>query len=214
MPPTADPTTAADIWAILSSIGTLLAGIGTVGLMFLAVGGLRQWRAQLVGTSRYEIARKLAHFAVRWRSEMAQARSPLTLGHESMNRQRGSGESPEEAQIHDEYYARSERLKPVFDTMRNLESAGWEAEVILGPVVRQQIAEIEKVVTDYAWTMAYYFEDRLSALHNPREQLTPAQEEEAKISYRKVYGGGTNDPLAADINRAVDGLLTYLRQFI
>ncbi len=47
------PSNPPDIWSIFSALGTFASGLGTVLLVWLAVRGLNQWRAQLQGTSKY-----------------------------------------------------------------------------------------------------------------------------------------------------------------
>ena len=203
-----------DIWAILSSIGTLTSGLGTLGLLFFAFAGLRQWRAQLIGTSKYEIARKLAHLTVKLQDELTVARNSITMSYEWASRVRPEGETQREAQLQDEYYARRARFKPVAETMQNIQSAGWEAEILLGSDVRERISGLVEVLNDFGWSFEQHFRDEFEVARSPRGGGAYVDHEERRVRRRKVYGGGDNDSVALDMERASRQMLTYLQKYI
>jgi hypothetical protein len=211
MPPDA---TQPDIWAILSSVGTFTAGLGTIALSVLAFFGVKQWRAQMTGTSKYELARQLGHLAVRFQDELRQARGAMTFYYESEDRPREENESRQLANVLDESFARRKRLKPVRETLQQMQAVGWEAEVILGSEVREHIEGFQRIISRLALSTHVYFESRL---RSARGEETLQTDEERKIfqgAWKDVYGGGSGDELAAEAKVATEALLRYLQQYI
>ncbi len=124
------PSNPPDIWSIFSALGTFASGLGTVLLVWLAVRGLNQWRAQLQGTSKYKLAQRLGLLALQFKDQFSQARYARTFSNESFDRPTYPDEPEGFVQINNEHYARRQRLKPLSETIRKLIEAGWEAEII------------------------------------------------------------------------------------
>lgn len=192
---------------LLSVVSNLAVGVSAIFAAVLAFSGLRQWRAELVGRTRFDLARRIAKLAYQFQDQMHSARFPFTMPGEAANRERAEGESPELTAVEDEMFARFERLRPVRDTVRDLHEAGWEAEIALDPEVTRLIKRIEEVSVQ-ARTAAYrhFGRAREAAKNNqPLEEPTGGQ--------RIVYGE-RNDEFGQVIDQAVDNLVHSLKTYI
>ena len=148
------PSTSPEQW---SALGTMLTGWATVALVFVAFLGLRQWHAQLTGTSKYEIARRLALLGLQFRDEFIKARNPFTFAHESADRLRKESETKTEAQTNDEYYARRKRLAPLNETLTKMRATSWEAEIILDEDIQKYISPFEAIFGELYSAIEMYF---------------------------------------------------------
>jgi hypothetical protein len=201
-----------DIWAIISALGTFASGLGTVVLVGLALKGLNQWRAQLQGTTRYDLARRLAMLTLQFENEFSQARSPFTFPSESAGRPKVEGESESIAGTNNEYYARLQRLKPLSETMQKLTEAGWEAEIILGEDAPQFIQPFEECYRELAVGIRAHFENERR--HAGRSQLSEAVYARQEELSNKVYYSGTGDTLSKKTHDATLAMKRYVQQFI
>lgn len=214
------------IWSFLTSIstdewsafGTVITGLATVVLVITAFLGVRQWRIQLTGTNKYDIARRLALLGLQFRDEFSQARSPLTFAQESADRSRREGETRDEAQINDEYYARRMRLKTPTETLQKMRATAWEAEILLGKDAQELVGPFEEALQDLISAIEMHFYYRHEDLKRSRTgiiiELPDDEKKKRNEFWRIVYRGGENDELSLKVNEATQYLKTYLQTFI
>ena len=62
--------------AVLSDV---CVGLSALGVIILGIFGLIQWKAELTGRTKFDIARKMAKAALQFRDEVKRARSIFTL---------------------------------------------------------------------------------------------------------------------------------------
>jgi hypothetical protein len=67
-----------DVVNIVTVIGNVVVGLSAVVVAIVAVIGLRQWRVELTGRTKFELARKIALLAYQFRDELHAARNPFT----------------------------------------------------------------------------------------------------------------------------------------
>ncbi len=131
----------------------------------LAVRGLQQWRAELLGKAKYDLARTIVVLAYKFQDQLAYVRDPFTYTNESAGRVRGENETQTERGIRDEAYARGQGTLILQETTRNLRAARWEATITLGADIGQLISAIEEIYSDLMSAMRDYFDTSLVQAH-------------------------------------------------
>ncbi len=198
---------------MLQDVSNILVGLSAVVVAIAAIIGLRQWRAELTGRTKFEIARKIALLAYQFRDEFHAARTTFTYAGESAGRPRKEGETREESNRLDERYARFARLNRPQDTLRKLREATWEAEIILSKEIAQQIQPFEGAFQELAVAMETHFSYQMDFA---RGRIRADQVEPAELwrLTTLVYGGSETDALRDSVNTAVATLTTQLKQYL
>ena len=193
---------------LISMISNVLIGAAAVA----GIIGLRQWRRELIGKTKFEIAHKIALLALQAQNEFSKARNPLTLGYESAERPKHDNETPEIKDVRDEHFARIMRLKPLSETLTKLEEASWEAELLLDGDIE---ASVEPLSTGYKKLYASiqsHFRAR-ERLAERRSTIMGADEAWADNLTLIIYGTG-DDEFSKPINNAITDLKSKLKQYL
>lgn len=119
--------------------------------------GLRQWRRETVGRSRYELARRLALLAFRFRQQVNDFRNPFTFAGESADRTLSDDETPDQTLQRNEEYAKWSRLKPTNETILELREATWEANMLLGRDIDSAVSPLFDVYSDLVNAVRVYY---------------------------------------------------------
>ena len=131
----------------------------------VAVFGVWTWRRELIGKTKFELARKTMLLGSKLISDFESARNPFTWAGESVGRTKEDNESASRTQTLDQWYARAHRLQPLVEDLRQFEELHWEAEAILSApaakcvsealaVYRKQFAELSSAISSYFDTVA------------------------------------------------------------
>ena len=198
-----------NIVEVIQILSDVMVGVSALIVAILGIIGLTQWKAELKGRSRYEVAKRLAFLALKYRELLQSARSPFTFPSEWASRPKGENESPQEGQILDEYYARAQRLKKVQEVLWQLLEASWEARVVLGPEVTDLVEPLERSFREITSCLDYHFQMRLEALKAPRARRTP----EEKRCFRIIYGT-REDEFFQELTEAVTILINSLEKYL
>src|SRR5256885_1226617 len=83
--------------SIISNLAVAIAAI-------LGIIGLWQWRAELLGKTKFEVARKMTLLALQFRDEYGRARNPWTEPREWLDRKRAEDEKTNESTVLNEYF--------------------------------------------------------------------------------------------------------------
>ena len=194
---------------LVSFLKDILIGLSALTAAIIGIIGLRQWRAELKGKTKFETARKLALLSFEFRDKFKSARAPLTFASESAQRQKGDNETPEEAQLLDEYFAREKRLKPLQETLKKLNIANWEAEIILNE--NNLIQSLNDAFITLLASTHTYFDTKIKQVRSPLRG--PVQEEAWLQSHHKIIYG-IEDEFSQSIDDAVNTLTQKLRRYI
>lgn len=179
--------------------------------MIIGLVGLRQWRAELTGKTKFDIARKMAILAFQYRDEYKRARNPFTFPEESLGRQKGENETADEANILDEYFARRKRLSPLQETLRQLYEASWEAEILLDKNINKVIAPLEDSFKELFAAMETYFHTRYNQAK--RKHGNGGTEGLLQNAYKVVYGTA-DDEISKTVDVATNILVEKLKGYI
>lgn len=194
---------------LVSVLSDCLVGLSALILACIGIIGLTQWRTELTGKTKFEVARKMALLAFQFRDEFRQARNPFTFPGESADRQRNDSETREEAQVLDEYFARRKRLRPLQETLKNLHAASWEAEVILDENIGKLIRPVEGAFKELFAAIEVYFQMQLEGVRGGRRHPEP-DHVWLQSQFEQVYGTG-DDEVSQSIDAAVNALVEALK---
>jgi len=142
---------------IVSFISDVVVGLSALVVSIAAVLGLFQWRSELKGKARLDMARRLALLAYQFRDQYMSARSMITFFQESSDREKLPSETKSETDYRNEYYARINRVRLLQETMRELYQAAWEAEVIFNKNVEALIKPLANSFNELWIAVDTYF---------------------------------------------------------
>jgi len=160
---------------LVSLLSDIAIGVSAVIVASLAVFGLRTWRRELTGKAKFDVARNVMLLGFKLRDDFQWATSPFTSSGESVGRSRRENESSNESTVLNEWYARQRRLQPLVEDLQKLQTAGWEAEILLGEdsgksvseaigIFRHNYAELVRAIEDY-------FEERYKDARGASENI-------------------------------------------
>lgn len=201
----------ADQW---SALGSMLTGLATIVLAIIAAIGIRQWYVQLSGTNKYELARKLAFLAIKFRNQFAIARHPFTSAQESTDRPRQQNETIEQQGILNEHFARSKRLEPLQNTWQEMQVTAWEAEIILGSETGEFIEPFRVHFSKLAAAVNVYFNRKYSRVTRKIPEFTDEEIQLMQKLSNTIYSNGEDDDISKELDEAVNSLKAFLQKYI
>lgn len=196
---------------LISVLSNALVGLSALAVAIIGLIGLRQWRAELTGKTKFDIARKMAILAFQYRDEYKRARNPFTFSGESSERQKAENETADETNILDEYFARKKRIAPLQETLRQLYEASWEAEILLDKNISKAISPLEDSFKELFASMETYFHTRYNqAKHKQGYDNT----EGVLQNHFKIVYGTADDEISKIIDVATNALVGKLKSYI
>jgi len=196
----------ADCISLISDAMVAIAAI-------LGIAGLWQWRKELIGRSKFEIATKMTLLALQFRDEFNFARGMATFKGEAADREKQDDEAREESQVLDEYYARIKRFHKVQGTLQKLSQAGWEAEVLLSDQDTKLVKPFEDLVKQLYISIEIYFseQNRMS-----KSKMPMPQDDSGYLMrhHEVIYTRGADDELSKKVDEAVTTLKKQLKKYI
>ncbi|MDO8530959.1 MAG: hypothetical protein Q7T26_02155 [Dehalococcoidia bacterium] len=199
---------------VVSSVSNVIVALASVLVAAAALCGLFTWRRELTGKARFEVARKVALLSYEISDAFKWARFPIASSAEAAARPRKEDESPDEAQMLDEWFLRSNRIEALREDLVRLQAAGWEAEVILGntagQVISESIAAFRKYFGELASSLNSLFEVRLQ---QARGQAGNVDTDWIKGLRNTVYSA-EGDDLSRHVETANNNLLSSLRTYM
>ena len=202
----------ADWFIAWVSVGqNILVGLSALAAVVAGVWGLRSWKTELKGKTRYEVARRLALVAMKCRSEFHRARDPFTYQSEWTAREPREGETEAERQLRNEWYARSGRASALGDALVELMEARWEAEILLYEKAGELVSPFITLSRELNAAIGSYFQGKLRRARTG--QGKPDLDDFYEQQFAKIYGV-SSDEFGKRIDGAVDELVQALRRHI
>jgi hypothetical protein len=191
---TGTPSTASpDFVQLALQITTIVAN---VLLSCAVIYGFKQWRAQLKGTTKYQIARKLVSLAFQFQVEFNSARLQRA-DPEELN------ESEKSRPFKDiEYDVRRRRLVPLRETLIELQATNWEAKSLLEDT-SELIGLFERFYKQLSDAIEVYFHPTAATIGVPLDYLFPI-----------VYATDNKDQLSSDLQDAVVKLADQMQKYL
>jgi hypothetical protein len=177
-----------------------------------AVYGVRQWKIELRGRARHELAIKAGVLALQFKQEFAVARGPYSSRDEAKDRIAELDESPGLAAVLDESHIRFKRLMRTSESLKALNRAGWEATV-LGIDIENHIEELNRVYGSLYSDLLVFFEEKVRQVkQGPSAPLGLPHEELYELRTRIYHPGG--DELSQQVDTAVNEIKSCLKKYI
>lgn len=199
------------LWTdVVSAIGNCLVAVAAIVATITGIIGFRQWRHELLGKTKHEVARRLSFLAFRFNEEFTRVRNPITLAGESINRTKGEQETDNEALIQNEYYAKSKRLNELNKIVEEIRQAGWEAETLIDPVIAEFVSPIIDNYVNLAASIVTHFRMQMTNAKRPDGALVS---ESAPDLTLKVYGI-PSDEIGCAVESAVKALVLKLSVYL
>lgn len=197
----------------LSSIfSNVVTGIAAIVVATLAIIGLKTWRKELIGRNQYDSVRRLLLLARRFKASFARSRGPVTWSSEYEARPRNDTESPEEAHIYNEQFARLQRLQPAADLLPDLEQAVYETEIVTGEDLVDLTQPFGQSVRELNIAILRHFESQLMAIRRPDKRYL--ENIQQKLDQTELIYQHGEDELTKKIDEAVESLETQLSKYM
>ena len=194
-----------------STVSDIVVALSAIAVAVIGLPGLQQWKRELRGKSKFELARRIALYAFEFRDRFHSARNPYTFPGESADRARAHDETREVAEVLDEWHARGKRMEALRNTARLLHEASWEGSVLLEPDVKDLIEPLESSLRDLLVSFQTYFQMQHMNASRPHNLAQDA--DWLEVHHRRV-SGMPEDPFAKDVDTAVENLVQRVRQYI
>ena len=195
----------------VSTISNVIIGLSAIAVAAIGFAGLQQWRRELRGKSRFELARRIAVIAFDFRDRFHTARNPFTFAGEYADRTRAPDETPQATNVLDEWHARGKRLEELRTAGRLLHEASWEASVLLDEEVTQLILPLENSLRDLSVSFQTYFQSQMMNANRPH---APARDQEWLQPHHRTVYGTSDDPIAMNVDQGVEDLVKNVRKYI
>jgi len=194
---------------LISIISDILVGAAAI----MAIIGLQQWRVELLGKTRFELARKMVLLAQEFRDKLFYARNPATFGGEAKQRVIQENEKPEESIILNEHYTRLQRLQGLQETLRHLHEASWEAEIILKPEHAELIKPFEEIYSSLLTAINKFYSFELIRVRNPATNVSLISEKEKERLHETIDCIG-EDTISKNTDSAIEKLKVNLKKYL
>ncbi|MDA0799465.1 MAG: hypothetical protein O2884_12460 [Chloroflexi bacterium] len=166
------------------------------------------------GRASFELARRAAFIAFKVEQLFREARSPFTRGEEAHERERRVDETPEEAQVLNEWYSRSKRLNPLGDSLREFQEIVWEAPMVFDDAMADTLSRgLDTYRTQWgelasAVTASFQLQHQIAKGQGPRNQDDFLQNMNLIIYERP------DDNLAATVKQTTADVTTQLKRYV
>jgi hypothetical protein len=148
---------------LVSLLSDIAIGVSAAIVASLAAFGLRTWRRELTGKAKFNVAHSVMLLSFKLKDDFQWATSVWTDSAESVGRVPKENESPSESRVLNEWYARQRRLQPLVEELQKLQTAGWEAEILLDEDSKKSVSEAIKIFRhgygELASAIESYFEE-------------------------------------------------------
>jgi hypothetical protein len=197
---------------IVSVISDIVVGLSAIAVAIIAGIGIYQWKRELTGRTKFEIAKRMAALIIEYRDRYKRARNFRTFPGESAGRIRSENETLAETELLNEYHAREKRLEPLQETLRKLYETSWEAEVMIDAEVGELIKPLEATFAELFASTETYFKAMYKKLNRPVG--VDVNDDWLDIHHRRIYGL-PDDDISDSIDKVTrkigDSLKSYLK---
>lgn len=199
---------------LVSLVSDIAIGVAAVIVAAVGLVGLRTWRKELTGRAKFKVSRNVMLLAFNLKAGFQWATSPFTSSGEFVDRPHGENESPGEARVLDEWHARHRRLKPLVEDLQKLQTAGWEAEILLGEdsgkSVSKAIGIFRNNYAELATAVESYFEER----YRKANETSVNTDQDWLKGLRKTIYSMPGSSLLKQIDEATAQLASTLKAYV
>lgn len=199
---------------LVSLLSDIAIGVAAVVVAAVSVFGLRTWRKELTGKAKFNVARNVMLLAFKLKADFQRATNLMTRPGEFVDRPHGENESPGESRVLDEWYARQRRLQPLVEDLQKLQTAGWEAEILLGEDLGKSVSEAIGIFghsyAELATAIESYFEETYREARGTSENIDQGWLKGLRETIYSIPGRG----LLKQIDEATAQLASTLKAYV
>jgi len=201
--------------AELVSLASDIAIFATaVVVALVGIFGLRTWKKELTGRAKFELSRNVMLLAFKLKAGFQWATSPATFSEEFVDRPRGENESQAESRVLNEWHARHRRLKPLVEDLQKLQTAGWEAKILLdedsGKSVSEAIGIFRRNYAELATAIDSYFEVTYKEARETSDNI----DQDSLKKLKKIIYSASDANLLKQIDEATAQLASTLKAYV
>ncbi|MEI8122582.1 MAG: hypothetical protein WCI20_11055 [bacterium] len=191
----------------------VFAAIGCV----VAILGLKTWQRQLAGKTQYDLARSLLRAVYHVRDRVEALRSPFVSAAEMYNATRDKLRDEELQQAladHDRMFRMTyvRRWERVQEAISKMEIEALEAEVLLGPKVKEKLTIFQASLSRLTAALQVYLDQRRDNLEGANKQAL--QETEAMVMVPLAPDGKAQDSFGETLRNQVSSVAASVRPYL
>ncbi|HEH9416839.1 TPA: hypothetical protein SIA31_000834 [Aeromonas sobria] len=195
---------------IVAVVKDVVLGLCAVGTFILAAYGVKNWARELKGKADFEVSRQFIRAVYKFRDEIENSRSPMTLANEYPSDYDPMNKSPEyKAQAWS--YVFSNRWKPVVNAVQELEAQALEAEALWGGEVKKLVHDLMKNAQLLRVGMQAIVDNEINENQNFKSDPDLAMRMRGRV-WKKIYCD--KDEITDSIISTVEKLENYLRPYL
>lgn len=198
---------------LVQVVGDLATLITSVIVAIVALYGLSQWKKELKGKAKYEVAKRLIYNAFKFRDQYKRARGMWVDISVASSREKFHEEKENETVYRDEYFARIQRVHPLQKTLREMYHASWEGEILFENIDFGELIEpFEDSFNDLYFAINTYFG---RYIERSMQNAEVSKEDQSWLKeYRKIYYGYSNDDCATQIEDITNTFVADLKDIV
>jgi hypothetical protein len=199
---------------LVSVLNNIVGALTGVALVILAIYGYTKWRTEMRGQAQFKLTSKMVRLASQLRDEFGNARFYITTENVGVMYPELDGDALSMRRTLDEREARLKRISKPSATLRKLEEAVWDADIILGEETGKLVEPLRRELNHLFNATYYYFEEELRNLREPNTR-TPEIEARQKELWNLIYNYRfSEDEIAQRVENTVINLKDYLKKFL
>ncbi|MBA7656928.1 hypothetical protein ES703_64857 [subsurface metagenome] len=203
-----------DATDIISTIKDVFLGLSAVAVAIFAWLGLRTWRKELTGRAKFEFTRSMMHSCFELRAKFAGVRHPITKLYEWAERVPADKETEAEAQQLNEWYAKTQRLNLVIESLNKIIEGEWEAKILLDEssikLIEEAVQSYRESYADLSSAISTYFD----ITHDEARTGEQYQNQEWLRGLKKTIYSAPNDDFSKKVDDTTDKLSSALKQYV
>lgn len=185
----------------IETLASILASIATVILAVTAIWALGQWRRELNGRAKVELARKVIHLSLKFNSAFEYVRFFATTEDEYIGRPRpDKPETPDEKHMRDQRYALFQRLEKSRQLLVELQECSWEAEAVFDESLDKFLEPYFKASREVQVAIIAAYSENIKG--------------QSMKDYTEIIYSSGNDEIAQSVKAATDKLKTHMKRYL
>lgn len=196
-----------DFW--MPIIKDIILSLSAMITVILAVYGIKSWRRELAGKTRFDIARRLLQATYRIREEFWGVRSRFITAAEFPSSYSGmSGKNSNQENYEAFFHVYKNRLEPLKDAIQEFDVAALEAEVLWGDEIKKITDEIRSCLQ----SLRISIEGELSNILSGTEE--PDSDYKQKVKRDVSASRDDKDPLSNKMRETLSQIEQTLKPYL
>jgi len=193
----------------------IVVTLSAIAVAIAASVGIRTWRKELTGKAKFEVARNIMQLASKLRDDFGRARNPLTYHpFESADRVPKASETAAESTVLDEWHARTKRLQPLVENLRQFQEASWEAEIVLDEGASSHVSSAFEVYRQHYAELLSSIDSYFRVTHQESVSGKQYQDKKWLESLHETIYSRPDDEFSKQIDEATKQLGPVLKMYV